>query len=80
VIHVIDTVLTLPRDILTTARAARLTDLLELAAEVGLAAALVETKDITVFAPTNAAFEAAGADLENLDSEGVRNVLGAHGK
>jgi uncharacterized surface protein with fasciclin (FAS1) repeats len=78
VIHVIDTVLTLPRDILTTARAARLTDLLELAAEVGLAAALVETKDITVFAPTNAAFEAAGADLENLDSEGVRNVLGAH--
>ncbi len=79
-IHVIDTVLTVPPNIVVTANATSLTALLELVGGVGLAPTLLEAIDITVFAPTNAAFQTALGGKELPDATTLRNLLGAHGK
>lgn len=79
VIHAIDTVL-MPPTILDAAGYAGLT---ELAAAVGaadpaVAAMLGSEGDFTVFAPDNAAFDAAASITASLDTAGLTDVLSYH--
>ncbi|KAI5850181.1 FAS1 domain-containing protein [Morchella snyderi] len=78
VIHVIDTVLTLPMNVSTTAIAANLTA----AAGALTAADLVDTVDtaqsITIFVPNNEAFQAIGNLLPGLSNEALMNILTYH--
>jgi uncharacterized surface protein with fasciclin (FAS1) repeats len=78
VIHVIDTVLTIPENISATAVAADLTA----AAGALMNAKLVETldtaKDVTVFAPNNAAFQAIGSALPNMTAQEIARILEYH--
>lgn len=79
IVHIIDTVLTVPERITRTAARAKLTTLLELLEKTGLATTVDETPDVTVFAPTNAAFNAAADVLGKLDANAVATVLKEHG-
>lgn len=84
IIHVVDTVL-LPPTVVDAAVYAGLSSLVD---AVGAAAnidpdttvadALSADGSLTVFAPTNAAFDDASAVVESLDAEGVRDVLLYH--
>lgn len=78
-VHIINSVLTLPGRISRTAAAAGLTILVEALAKTGLLTAVDETPDVTVFAPTNAAFKAAAGALGKLDAKDLATVLKAHG-
>lgn len=78
VIHVIDTALVVPENISATAVAADLTA----AAGALMNAKLVETldtaKDVTVFAPNNAAFQAIGSALPNMTAQDIARILEYH--
>ena len=78
VIHIIDTVLTLPASDSSTAAAANLTSL----AGALTAAKLVQTvdflSDVTIFSPSNAAFQAIGSAVGNLTTEQVTSILEYH--
>jgi len=58
VVHVIDSVLSIPTDVATTATAAGLTTLARSLVQAELLATVNTLKDVTIFAPTNAAFRA----------------------
>ncbi|KAJ9130734.1 Fasciclin-like arabinogalactan protein-like protein 7 [Coniochaeta hoffmannii] len=77
-IHVIDRVLTLPP---TPADALVSSNLTALAGAL-TAADLVDTvsslQDVTIFAPTNAAFDAIGAAVANLTTEQLAGILTYH--
>jgi Fasciclin domain len=78
IVHVIDSFLTLPANVSTTAVAANLTS----AAGALTAAELVETvdttPDVTIFAPNNAAFQAIGSALGNISTADLASVLTYH--
>lgn len=78
VIHIIDTVLTIPQNISTTAVQLGLASI----AGALTAADLVETvdylSDVTVFVPNNEAFQAIGSALPNLTTEQVTAILTYH--
>ena len=78
VIHVVDSVLTIPMNISSTAVAANLTS----AAGALMSAKLVQTldgaRDVTVFAPNNAAFQAIGSALPNMTSQEIARILEYH--
>ena len=57
-----------------------LTTIAELLVRTGLVTAVDETPDLTVFAPSNEAFQAAAATLGKLDAAAVATVLKAHGR
>ena len=80
VIHLIDTVLTIPQKISRTLVAAKLTVIAELLQKTGLLTTVDDAKDVTVFVPSNAAFEANAATLEKLSATEVATVLKGHGK
>lgn len=84
IVHVIDAVL-LPMDVVGAATAAGLTELLgavgaaaDIDADTTVAAALGTLSPITVFAPTNAAFEAIADTVAGLSAEEVRDILLYH--
>lgn len=84
VMHVVDAVI-VPMNVLDAARAAGLTELLDAvgaAADLpdgtSLAEALAAQAPYTVFAPTNAAFEAISDTLATLTPEQLRDVLLFH--
>jgi uncharacterized surface protein with fasciclin (FAS1) repeats len=77
VIHIIDTVLTIPRDIVATATAANLTALAGAATQANLVETLQDAESITVFAPTNEAFAALGS-LDGVTEEDLANILQYH--
>lgn len=80
VVHVIDRVLLPTLDlpnVVEAATAAELTILLDAVTAAGLGGALLEAEAITVFAPTNAAFEALLAELEVTSLEGLIAAIGA---
>ncbi len=84
IIHVVDTVL-LPPTVVDAAVYAGLSSLVDavggaadIDADTTVADALSAEGSLTVFAPTNEAFEAASATVEALDAEGVRDVLLYH--
>lgn len=78
-IHKIDKVLTFPQLISTTAKLAGLTDLVAALTATGLVPVVDETNDLTVFAPTNGAFEKLGPAAANLTVEQLTEILGYHG-
>jgi uncharacterized surface protein with fasciclin (FAS1) repeats len=78
VIHVIDEVLTVPESASKTANAAGLTSLYGALK----AAKLVDTVDglgnVTIFAPSNAAFQAIGSGLGSLSTADLTSILTYH--
>ncbi|KAK4185460.1 FAS1 domain-containing protein [Podospora australis] len=77
-IHVIDNVVTIPANVSTTLLNANLTATLGAVVQAGVADTLTNTRDLTIFAPTNAAFEAIGNLVAGLTAEELANILGYH--
>ncbi|KAI9882225.1 MAG: hypothetical protein M1823_006027 [Watsoniomyces obsoletus] len=78
VVHVIDSVLTVPQNISTTLVASNLTALAGAATAANLVGALESARDLTIFAPSNAAFQNIGSILANASIETLTGVLGYH--
>ncbi|KAI9755044.1 MAG: hypothetical protein M4579_004447 [Chaenotheca gracillima] len=78
IIHVIDTVLTPPQNISTTAGAAGLTAIAGALTAADLVATLDSLMDVTVFVPNNDAFLAIGSALPNLTTEQLTSILEYH--
>ena len=78
VVHVIDSVLTIPASIAETAAAANLTQLTGALTKANLVTAVTEAEDVTVFAPTNEAFEKIASVAAGLSVEELTDVLTYH--
>ena len=78
VVHVIDTVLTIPASIADTAAANNLTQLTGALTKADLVGAVTEAEDVTVFAPTNEAFEAIAEVAAGLSVEELTKILTYH--
>lgn len=78
VVHVIDNVLTIPQNVSTTAVASNLTALAGALTSANLVGALDSARDLTIFAPNNAAFQNIGSAVGNLTTEQLTSVLGYH--
>lgn len=78
-VHIIDKVLTVPRTISAIARLGGLTDLVATLNATGLTKTVDTTADLTVFAPSNAAFEKLGPAVAKLTIQQLTNILGYHG-
>lgn len=71
-------VLNLPRNASDTAEAAKLTSLIAALQKADLVNTVDTTAGITVFAPTDAAFTAAGVDLDAISVDDLTKVLQYH--
>ena len=79
IVHIIDTVLQLPAPISITAIFANLTSVVGALTQAGIAETVDTTPDITVFVPTNEAFEAIGSAVSNLTTQQLASILEYHG-
>lgn len=77
VVHVVDSVIMLPLSTPDTAVASKLNTLAKALTKAGLLDAIDTTPSITVFAPTDAAFEALG-DLDKIPLDTLTAVLKYH--
>ncbi|KAH7088247.1 FAS1 domain-containing protein [Paraphoma chrysanthemicola] len=78
VIHVIDSLLTLPENAADTLAAANLTSLRGALNATGLVSVVNNSPNLTIFAPNNAALQAIGGGLANLSASDITNVLTYH--
>lgn len=78
VIHIIDSVLSLPGNASSVAEAANLTALAGALQTLNLTDTVDEAHDVTVFAPNNAAFQAIGSALGNLSTTELISILEYH--
>jgi len=78
VIHVIDSVLSIPQNLTSTASSANLTAVAGAVTEADLGSSLDMMENITVFAPSNDAFAAIGSLIGELSTEDLGNILGYH--
>lgn len=78
VIHVIDSVLSIPQNLTSTASSANLTAVAGALTEADLGSSLDMMENITVFAPSNDAFAAIGSLIGELSTEDLGNILGYH--
>ncbi|PPR07635.1 hypothetical protein CVT26_001703 [Gymnopilus dilepis] len=78
VVHVIDTVLTIPPPISTTALANNLTTLASALNMTNLLQTVDTLPNITVFAPTNDAFAAISSTIQGLSSSQLESILEYH--
>jgi uncharacterized surface protein with fasciclin (FAS1) repeats len=78
VIHVIDSVLTLPQTLSATAAVFNLTAVADALTQVGLVETADSVADITVFAPTNEAFDAIASTVAGLTPEQLTTILLYH--
>ncbi|KAL9078120.1 MAG: hypothetical protein Q9157_002947 [Trypethelium eluteriae] len=78
VVHIIDSVLTIPANITATAQAAGLTTLANALIQTNLLETVNVLPDLTVFAPTNAAFAAINSTVGNLTNTQLAGVLEYH--
>lgn len=78
VIHIIDTVLTLPASDSATALAANLTALAGALTATDLVSTVESLSDVTIFAPSNDAFAAIGSATSNLSTEALAGILQYH--
>ncbi|TKA68276.1 hypothetical protein B0A49_10044 [Cryomyces minteri] len=78
VIHVIDHVLTLPVNISAAATAANLTALAGALNATSLLGPINAARDLTIFAPNNAAFQSIGSALANASVAQLVGILGYH--
>lgn len=77
-IHIIDTFLTIPANVSTTALAAELTSIYGALNASDLVTTVDGLADVTVFAPSNEAFQAIGSALENITTEDLTSILTYH--
>jgi uncharacterized surface protein with fasciclin (FAS1) repeats len=78
VIHIIDTVLTIPLSPAMSAVDSSLTALAGALTQVNLVPAVDNLKDVTIFAPSNAAFQAIGSATSALSIMQLANILEYH--
>ncbi|KAI8648656.1 hypothetical protein NCS57_01477400 [Fusarium keratoplasticum] len=78
VIHIINRVLNIPKNLTETVIAANLTAAMGALTEVELATDLVEAESLTVFVPSNSAFAAIGSIAGDLSEDDLRDVLRYH--
>ncbi|KAI8830807.1 FAS1 domain-containing protein [Chytriomyces cf. hyalinus JEL632] len=78
IVHFIDATLTPPTDIVTVAKQAKLTALLNAIMSAGLVDTIVNLKTATVFAPSDQAFAAISATAAKLSKEQLKQVLLMH--
>jgi uncharacterized surface protein with fasciclin (FAS1) repeats len=78
VIHIIDRVLTIPESDSATAVAANLTSLAGALTKANLVTTVDDLSDVTIFAPSNAAFSAIGSALGNLSTAQLESILTYH--
>jgi len=78
IVHIIDTVLNIPKNCTATAADAKLTSLVAAINKAELATVVDTTPEFTCFAPTNAAFEKAGVNLDEMSKEEIAEVLKYH--
>lgn len=77
-IHIINRVLTIPKNLTDTAIAANLSAVVGAFTKADLGKDVVEEKNITVFAPNNAAFADIGSVVGNLSSDDLESILKYH--
>ncbi|KAF2748198.1 beta-Ig-H3/fasciclin [Sporormia fimetaria CBS 119925] len=78
VVHVIDSVLTIPGKVSEAATAAELSSLVDALTTTELVSAVDETPDVTIFAPTNEAFAEIQSAIANASVEDISAVLTYH--
>jgi len=78
VVHIIDTVLTIPESDSATAAAANLTALTGALTQANLVNAVDSLRDVTIFAPSNAAIQAIGSVVGTLSTEQLTQILEYH--
>ncbi|KAI7381109.1 hypothetical protein KC336_g18884 [Hortaea werneckii] len=78
VVHIIDEVLMIPGNLTSTAQNANLTAFLGAAQNASIASTLLGAEDLTIFAPSNAAFQDIGSLTGNLTMEQLANILSYH--
>lgn len=78
IIHIIDEVLEIPGSVVDALTQAGLSSLADAATTAGLVDALSNTADLTIFAPTNEAFDAISDVTANLTTEQLADVLRYH--
>ncbi|EWZ28043.1 FAS1 domain-containing protein [Fusarium oxysporum Fo47] len=78
VIHVINRVLNIPKNISDTAIAANLSAVAGALTESNLISNLSSARNITLFAPSNSAFANIGSILSNLSESDLENILEYH--
>lgn len=77
-VHIIDAMLSLPTNLTTTLLGANLTAAVGAIQQSGLAPSLNAELEVTVFAPTNAAFEAVGNLVAGMTAAELQSVVGYH--
>lgn len=78
IIHIIDTPLTIPLPPSTTALDSQLTSLTGVLKSTNLSMAVDGLKDITLFAPSNQAFQNIGSALSSLSKADLTNIVEYH--
>jgi transforming growth factor-beta-induced protein len=78
VIHIIDSVLTMPLSPSNSALDSQLTALTGALTQTSLVSAVNSLKDVTIFAPSNAAFQAIGSATSALTTMQLANILEYH--
>merc|ERR1712087_427029 len=78
VVHIIDEVLMIPGNLTSTAQNANLTAFLGAAQNASVASTLLGAEDLTIFAPSNAAFQDIGTLSGNLTMDQLANILSYH--
>ncbi|CAO1602173.1 hypothetical protein XANCAGTX0491_005803 [Xanthoria calcicola] len=78
VVHIIDNVLTVPRNISSTATSAGLSAVVGALSQAQLVDTVQSLSDVTIFAPNNSAFQAIGSALPNLTMTQLAGILSYH--
>ncbi|PMD22431.1 Fasciclin-domain-containing protein [Hyaloscypha hepaticicola] len=78
VVHVIDTVLTVPPSVAVSAVDSSLTALAGALTQTNLVTTVDALKDVTVFAPSNNAFQAIGSATGSLTTDQLSSILEYH--
>lgn len=78
VVHVIDTVLTVPPSVAVSAVDSSLTALAGALTQTNLVTTVDALKDVTVFAPSNNAFQAIGSATRSLTMDQLSSILEYH--
>ncbi|EED20781.1 conserved hypothetical protein [Talaromyces stipitatus ATCC 10500] len=78
VLHIIDKVLTVPLNVSSSAAAAGLTAVVGALQAQHLTQPLDDAKNVTIFAPSNSAFQAIGSALGNFTTNQLTDILNYH--
>ncbi|KAI7652566.1 hypothetical protein KC318_g14860, partial [Hortaea werneckii] len=78
VVHIIDEVLMIPGNLTSTAQNANLTAFLGAASNASVAETLLGSEDLTIFAPSNSAFQDIGTLTGNLTMDMLADILSYH--